>query len=169
MARNDNPRAADAASDATGTRSVAHGEFHLERVYDWPVTHVWEALTDPKAKSKWFAGPSRGWELLDRQMDIRVGGRERLRGRRDTGVVTTFEAIYQDVVPNARLVYCYQMLLDEKKISVSLATLELQSTGRGTRLKVTEQGAFLDGYEDAGARERGTAQLLDALGSSLAS
>lgn len=133
MARNDNPRAADAASDATGTRSVAHGEFHLERVYDWPVAHVWEALTDPKAKSKWFAGPSRGWELLDRQMDIRVGGRERLRGRRDTGVV------------------------------------KLQSTGRGTRLKVTEQGAFLDGDEDAGARERGTAQLLDALGSSLAS
>jgi hypothetical protein len=28
---------------------------------------------------------------------------------------------------------------------------------------VTEQSAFLDGYDDAGARERGTGELLDAL------
>jgi hypothetical protein len=32
---------------------------------------------------------------------------------------------------------------------------------------VTEQGAFLDGYDDAGSRERGTNQLLDMLGASL--
>jgi len=32
---------------------------------------------------------------------------------------------------------------------------------------MTEQGAFLDGYDDAGSRERGTQQLLDALGASL--
>jgi hypothetical protein len=32
---------------------------------------------------------------------------------------------------------------------------------------VTEQGAFLDGYDDAGAREQGTGLLLDALGASL--
>lgn len=38
---------------------------------------------------------------------------------------------------------------------------------RGTRLIVTEQGAFLDGHDDAGSRERGTAQLLEALGRSL--
>jgi len=30
-----------------------------------------------------------------------------------------------------------------------------------------EQGAFLDGYDDAGAREHGTGALLDALGASL--
>jgi hypothetical protein len=32
---------------------------------------------------------------------------------------------------------------------------------------VTEQGAFLDGYDDAGSRERGTGFLLDSLGASL--
>ena len=32
---------------------------------------------------------------------------------------------------------------------------------------VTEQGAFLDGYDDAGSREQGTGLLLDALGASL--
>jgi uncharacterized protein YndB with AHSA1/START domain len=82
-------------------------------------------------------------------------------------LVTTFDAVYQDIVPNERLVYCYQMSLNDKKISVSLATLQLEPAGGGTRLKVAEQGAFLDGYDDAGSRQRGTAHLLDALGASL--
>ncbi len=37
----------------------------------------------------------------------------------------------------------------------------------GTLLVFTEQGAFLDGYDDAGSRERGTRDLLEALGASL--
>lgn len=159
--------AADAGAGASGERSVVHAEFHLERVYDSPVSRVWQALTELEAKARWFAGAHDSWQVLERQIDVRVGGRERLKGRWDTGIVTTFDAIYQDVVPNERLVYCYQMFLDDRKISVSLATVQLQAAGRGTRLKVAEQGAFLDGYDDAGSRERGTAKLLDALGSSL--
>jgi len=157
---------------ATGARSVVHADFHLERVYDSPIAHVWQALTQPEAKAKWFAGTPGSWQLLQREMDVRAGGRELLRGRWNTGIVTTFDAVYQDVVPSERLVYCYQMFLDDKKISVSLATLQLEPAGpagNGTRLKVAEQGAFLDGYDDAGSRERGTAHLLDALGASLRS
>jgi hypothetical protein len=59
------------------------------------------------------------------------------------------------------------MHLDDRKISVSVATLQLQADGEQTRLLVTEQGALLDGYDDAGSRERGTGELLDALGRSL--
>jgi hypothetical protein len=59
------------------------------------------------------------------------------------------------------------MYLDERKISVSLASFELKSAATGTRLVLTEQGAFLDGHDDAGSRERGSAHLLDALGRSL--
>jgi uncharacterized protein YndB with AHSA1/START domain len=81
--------------------------------------------------------------------------------------VSTFDAVYFDVVPNERLVYSYEMHLDERKISVSLATFELKAEGEGTRLVVTENGAFLDGYDDAGSRERGTNVLVDALGRSL--
>jgi uncharacterized protein YndB with AHSA1/START domain len=71
------------------------------------------------------------------------------------------------VIPNARLVYSYVMHLDEKKISVSLATIELTGEDGKTAVSVTEQGAFLDGYDDAGSREQGTGHLLDALGASL--
>ena len=100
-------------------------------------------------------------------MDVRVGGSERLRGRWEGGVISTFDATYYDVIPNERLVYAYMMHLDDRKISVSLATMELKAEGGKTTLKVSEQGAFLDGYDDAGSREQGTGHLLDALGASL--
>jgi uncharacterized protein YndB with AHSA1/START domain len=151
----------------TGARSVVHATFNLQRTYDAPVARVWKALTDEAAKQKWFGGTDGSWELIERRMDVRVGGIERLQGRWESGVVSTFEATYHDIVPNQRLVYSYVMHLDDKKISVSLATMQLQSEGGKTTLKVSEQGAFLDGYDDAGSREHGTGHLLDALGASL--
>ena len=73
-----------------------------------------------------------------------------------------------DIVPNRRIIYAYELHLDDVKISVSLATIELQQDGNNTVLTLTEQGAFLDGYDDAGSREEGTRGLLDALGRMLA-
>ncbi|HZZ21427.1 MAG TPA: SRPBCC family protein [Roseiarcus sp.] len=150
-------------------RSVGHGAFHLERTYNATAAQVYRALSDEAAKGRWFFGPQ-GWRLIERAMDFRVGGRERVRGGFEGGVTTTFDAIYYDIVPQERIVYTYEMHLDERKISVSLATLEIEPAGTGrTKLKVCEQGAFLDGYDDAGSRERGTGDLLDKLGASLKS
>ena len=70
-------------------------------------------------------------------------------------------------MPDQRIVYSYVMHLDEQRISVSLATIELLPDGKGTLLKLTEQGVFLDGYDDAGKREEGTKGLLDQLGLAL--
>src|SRR5271165_1987402 len=149
-------------------RSVVHAVFTLERTYDAPVERVYRALSDEATKAKWFGGEEGQWRQIERSMDFRVGGRERVKGRWQGGVVSTFDAIYHDIVPNERIVYSYEMRLDSKKISVSLATMQINSAGPGrATLKVTEQGAFLDGYDDAGSREQGTGFLLDELGASL--
>ena len=68
---------------------------------------------------------------------------------------------------NRRIVYSYTMHVDGRRISVSLATIEFRRSGEGTRLVLTEQGAFLDGYDDAGSREKGTRALMDKLEASL--
>ncbi|HUO11616.1 MAG TPA: SRPBCC family protein [Caulobacteraceae bacterium] len=149
------------------TRSVVHATFNLVRTFEAPAVRVWAALTDSAAKAKWFGGPPGTWELIERHMDVRVGGTERLKGRWESTVTSCFDAIYHDVIPERRLVYSYVMHLNEQKISASLATLQLRAEGASTTLMVTEQGAFLDGYDDAGSREAGTALLLDALGASL--
>jgi uncharacterized protein YndB with AHSA1/START domain len=70
-------------------------------------------------------------------------------------------------VPDQRIVYTYDMHMDDKRISVSLATIELEPAGKGTRLIFTEQGAFLDGYDIPADREHGTGGLLDNLGKEL--
>jgi uncharacterized protein YndB with AHSA1/START domain len=151
-------------------RSVVHATFSLDRAYDAPPERVWRALSDEKAKAKWFGGSEGQWREIQRNMDFEVGGRERLIGKWESGVVSTFSAVYHDIVVNQRIVYSYEMWLNERKISVSLATFEIAPAGEGrTRLTVTEQGAFLDGYDDGGSRERGTGFLLDRLGESLKS
>jgi len=42
-----------------------------------------------------------------------------------------------------------------------------QPEGAGTRLVLTEQGAYLDGHDTSAQRQHGTGELLDALGAAL--
>ena len=62
-----------------------------------------------------------------------------------------------------RIVYTYELLLDEVRTSVSLVNVELKPDGEGTLLTLTEHDAFFDGLEDPARRRDGTGSLLDAL------
>jgi len=147
--------------------SVQHATFSIARTFDAPVKAVFAAWADPKAKARWFAGPKDKWTEIARRQDFRLGGTEHAKGQFAGGPASVFDAIYLDIVPDARIVYAYTMHLDAVKISVSLATVEFHPDGAGTRLVITEQGAFLDGYDDAGQREAGTRGLLDNLAAAL--
>ncbi len=147
-------------------RSVKHDTFVIERSYSASPARVFFALSDPQAKAKWFRGPEE-WGPDRHAMDFRVGGRETSTGGPKGGPQHRFDAIYQDIVPDNRIVYTYDMHLDDKRISVSLATMELRPEGTGTRLIFTEQGAYLDDFDDPSLRRQGTEELLDALGRAL--
>ena len=97
------------------------------------------------------------------EMDFRVGGKEINAGGPKDGPIHVYTATYQDIVPDQRIVYSYDMLFGGTRISVSLATIELFAEGKGTRLVLTEQGAFLDGQDTSSTREHGTGVLLDLL------
>jgi uncharacterized protein YndB with AHSA1/START domain len=147
-------------------RSVTHATFVIERTYAATPARVFAAFASRAAKASWFQGPAE-WGPSDHELDFKVGGRERVRGGPKGGPVHSFDARFQDIVPNQRIISSYDMHLDDKRISVSLATVELKPAGTGTRLIYTEQGAFLDGYDDAGSREHGTRALLDNLDAAL--
>lgn len=144
------------------TRSVTHGSFTIERTYPAAPARVFAAFASQEAKARWFGGPD---ETLtgDRQLDFRVGGRERLTSKHES-TTYTFEAVYYDIVPGERIVTAYEMYADDTRISVSVATVEITPAGSGARLMYTEQGAFLDGIDKPEYREQGTAELLDKLG-----
>jgi len=142
---------------------AVHDTFTIERSYDATPARVFAAWARPEARARWFVGPE-GWTAIERSLDFRVGGKEVARGRfNESGVVSNFESQFLDIVADRRIVFAYVMHINDRKISASLATLELEVEGGGTLMRYTEQGAFLDGYEDNGSRKRGTEGLLDQL------
>lgn len=149
-------------------RSAAHATFRIDRTYSVAPSRVFAAWASAEAKTRWFFGPNE-WKRHVYEMDFRVGGTERLVGGVKGREPHSFEARYFDIVPNERIVYAYEMHIGDKKISVSLATIELQAEGNGTHMTLTEQGVFLDGYDDAGSREKGTIELMKQLEASLES
>jgi uncharacterized protein YndB with AHSA1/START domain len=141
-------------------RSVTHSTFVLEREYAVPPARVFAAWSDPEAKSEWFGAS-------DFELDFRIGGREVNRGGPEGGPLFTYDARYQDIVDGERIVYTYDMLMDDTRISVSVTTVEFEPSGDGTRLTYTEQGAFLDGHDTPEQREEGTGTLFEKLAEAL--
>ena len=95
----------------------------------------------------------------------------------------TFETLYREIVPDQRIVYTSTLADGDDLMTVSLTTVEFSPAeggtgpgstgpgstgpGGGTRLVLTEQGAFLDGREQPAWREQGTADQLEALAKEL--
>jgi len=132
-------------------RFVKHATFVVERVYAASPERVYHAWADPDAKAKWFSKPD--------IFEFRVGGREYSSGGPPEGPVFTFDASYQELVPDQRIVYTYTLDTDGTRISVSNTTVELIAVEGGTKL--------FDGHDTPEVREHGTNAMLDALGKAL--
>lgn len=146
------------------TRTVAHDTFVIERSYAAAPARVFAAFADPVTKMRWFGDPGSAMNA-SHKMDFRVGGHESMAGGTPGGGPQfSFDVDYQDIVEEERIVYTYAMTMDGRRISVSVATIEILDNDGGTRLIVTEQGVFLDGLDSNAVREQGTHELLDALG-----
>jgi len=151
-------------SAKAGARSITHHSFTIERELPHAPARVFAAWADPKAKAQWFGAPRDLCTETIREHDFRVGGKERLRGEWKTGKVSDFHCVYQDILADRRIVYCYSMYVNEQKLSVSLATIEFEASAKGTKLILTEQGAYFDGHQDGGpSREQGTRGLVEML------
>jgi uncharacterized protein YndB with AHSA1/START domain len=145
-------------------RTAEHGTFTITRTYPVPPERVFDAWSSQESKARWFGAPGSSSYALD----FRVGGSETNSGGPPGGPVYTFDATYRDIVPAERIVYDYVMEADGKLISVSVTTVEFAPAPSGTTLTFTEQGVFLDGSDTPAIREKGSGELLDALGAALA-
>jgi uncharacterized protein YndB with AHSA1/START domain len=150
-------------------RSVNHATFVIERAYPAHPAKVFGAWADAAAKAVWMDDPDFKSDGTEADLDFRVGGHERFGGLTPEGSSYRYDATYYDIVPDRRIVYCYEMYGDDDRMSVSVATVDIVPDGTGTKLTYTEQGVFLDGIDKPEAREEGTAWLLDNLGKYLAS
>jgi uncharacterized protein YndB with AHSA1/START domain len=146
--------------------SVVHDTFTIERSYPATPARVFAAFADPQAKARWADSPGSepdgdiGGYI---EFDFRVGGHERFGFKMPGGRTYRYDALYYDIVPDRRIVYCYEMYADGARISVSVAAIEFVNGDAGTALTYTEQGTFLDGLDQPEFRAEGTGELLDSL------
>lgn len=144
-------------------RSVTHATICVERRFEASPARVFAAWTTPEARDRWFVN-GEGWIVAEYRHDIRVGGREHGRFRREDTPMITNDATYYEIVPDQRIVFAYAMAVEgSPPFSVSLATVEIEPDCAGAKLRFTEQGAFLDGGDQAKNRETGWGWLMDAL------
>ena len=145
--------------------SVDHGSFTLERTYTAPPQRVFAAWANHAEKNRWFGEGDDFLTTTDvYALDFRVGGEERLLGTVPSGRKFLYDARYLDIVEDARIITSYEVSVDDRRISVSLMTVEFNAVADGTRLVVTEQGAFLDRLDTNAQREEGARDSLDKLG-----
>lgn len=138
-------------------RSIVHGSFTVERSYPVPPARVFRAWADPQIKAKWFgAGASQIFEF-------REGGREYAASAMDDKTSFTMDVRYYDIVEGNRIVYTYDMTVNGARLSVSIATVEFRAEGQGTKMVVTEYGAFLDGLDTVEQRRQGTEMMIEGL------
>ena len=143
-------------------RSALPATFTINRHYPAKRARVFAAWATVEGKARW-AYCDEAWKPQLHELDFRVGGRERALTGPAGGTRHIFEAVYWDIVPGERIVFSYDMHLDARRISVSLSTIEFFAEAGGTRMRFTEQGVFLDGYDDVAGREEGTRIGLDNL------
>jgi len=149
--------------------TTTHGSFIIERRYDASPQRVFAAWSDPAAKRQWFV-EGEGWEIQSYELDFREGGTEKsrfrhLKGEEIFGEKTIFgnETVFNEVVPNERIIFTYSMDRNGVRFSVSLASVELKAAGAGTRMIFTEHGAHVDGADGPRMREAGWQELLGKL------
>ena len=148
--------------------ATIHDTFIIERRYAKPVATVFAALGDPALKRLWYAQTA---ETFD--MDFREGGREYTLSYlgADTpfpGTAMVSDAVYQDIVPDRRIVLAQTMSLGGRHISSALLTFELLAEDGGTTLICTHQAAFYEGSDGPDMRKGGWNALLDRLDRELA-
>lgn len=150
----------------TDNKAVKHATFTIERTYAASVAKVFKAFADPEIKRRWFVeGP--GWTTGAYTLDFRVGGREQAEGGAPGGATYANDTLYQDIVPNKRIIFAYTMHANGQRISASLATVELEGVDGGTKLFFTEQAAFLEGGDGPEGRKAGWTWLFARLNSEL--
>lgn len=144
--------------------SLSYGTFTLTRTWAASPTRVFSAWSDPHLKAQWFGGPPDRWTAVGRSLDFRTGGSEVLEGRfTDSGATTLFEAHYQLIEQDHRIVFAYNLHQSGIFSSVTLASLDLEPQSSQTQLTYTEQIVFLDGKDSTAERQQEAERQLAAI------
>jgi len=131
----------------------------LNRHYPVAPEKVWRAWTDAEAVKRWW-GPGPGEPVSLAELDVRVGGRFRIVFGGPDGKMHECAGVYQEVVPNRRLVFTWHWPNSTPE-RVSVVTILFQAAGKGTELVFKHEQLFDEKARDD--HKRGWSASLDKL------
>jgi uncharacterized protein YndB with AHSA1/START domain len=144
------------------TLTTLHVSLVFEREIPAPVEEVFTAFADPVTRTEWGA-PSDTAVVIYDEADFREGGQDRFRcgSRSNPNIHGTTR--YLDIITNRRVVSSETIVVEGKRVCVSLTTLELTPEGGKTKLKSTTQLASFIGEDMVKGHKTGTNASLDNL------
>src|SRR3954463_16062302 len=92
-------------NNRTSVERKSERELVVTRSFDAPARIVFGAWTKPELFQRWWAPKSFGVVFLSCELDVRVGGRDRLVMRQGDSKPMEFFGRYLEVTPPSRLVW----------------------------------------------------------------
>lgn len=111
----------------------------LRRYYPVAPEKVWRAWTDPQALKAWF-GPEEIVSVPLAEVDLRVGGRFRVAMLAADGETHDVSGIYQELVPNRKLVFSWAWRSTPER--ESRVTVRIEPDGNGCELVLLHEQFF---------------------------
>jgi uncharacterized protein YndB with AHSA1/START domain len=137
-------------------------EILITRRFDASPASVYQAYTTPELVSRWWVG-QRG-VMKSCEIDLRVGGKWRYVMEANAGFEVAFHGVYEEIVPNARLVS--SEVFEGMPDAEAHSTITFEDGGAGGTLLRILVGHATRAHRDAhvaSGMEDGLQEAMDAL------
>lgn len=142
---------------------VIRGMVELSRDFDQPIATVFAAWSDKQAQLIW-GDPGQGWSMSFDRFDFAVGQTDICRFGPEGGGQYLNENRYLIIEPGSQIVYSTSLACDNRINFAGTVAVSFDGQPNGTRLRLIEQGLYLNGIDDTEGHRSGWESMLDALG-----
>ncbi len=115
----------------------------ITKTFSAPVAKVWQAWTDPALFIKWF-GPGES-SANAKTYEVREGVAYEVDVVEPNGAIHTTTGVFEQVVPEARLVFTW--LIADLPMDTSRITVTFQSVGEETVVTLEQENLSVDHQE----------------------
>ncbi len=155
-------KTAEPAASKTLIERPTDVDVVASRTFNAPARIVWKAWTTPELFMRWWAPRSMGMVLAGCEMDVREGGKYRVKFG-DPSADWAFFGKYLEVVPHARLVWT-----NDEDDNDAITTVTFEETGGCTRVTYRETYPTKQALDEAGGAVDAAPEQFDQLAELLA-
>ena len=142
------------------------GTVDLTKDFAHPVQTVFAAWSREEAQKTW-GKPGPGWHMSLERFSFKTGESDVWRFGPDGSADYFNENRYLAIEPGKRIVYDTSLRKEDKLTFAGTVVVIFEEANGGTRLRLVEQGLYLDGQDSVDEHRAGWEGMLNAFGAYL--